>query len=58
VQDGVGDIVVVTHGTVLTLAVAERCMLDPFHFWQRLGLPSAVSLTVPDMTLEQVTNVN
>ncbi|HEU4939755.1 MAG TPA: histidine phosphatase family protein [Vicinamibacterales bacterium] len=58
VQDGIGDIVVVTHGTVLTLAVAERCKLDPFHFWQRLGLPSAVSLTVPDMTLEQVTSVN
>jgi broad specificity phosphatase PhoE len=55
---GHGDIMAVTHGTVLTLAIADRCRVDPFDFWKRLGLPSAVSVLLPDMLLEQVTNID
>ena len=58
VSDGSDDIVVVTHGTVLTLAVAARCHLDPYEFWKRLGLPCAVSLILPDWALDRVTNVD
>jgi broad specificity phosphatase PhoE len=58
VSDGADDIVVITHGTVLTLAVSARCHLDPYQFWQRLALPCAVSLTLPDWTLERITNVD
>jgi broad specificity phosphatase PhoE len=57
-SEGDGDIVVVTHGTVLTLTVADKCGMDPFQFWKQLGLPSAVSLTLPDMMLDEVTNVD
>ena len=58
VSDSADDIVVVTHGAVLTLTVGARCHLDPYHFWKRLGLPCAVSLALPDWTLERVTNVD
>ena len=58
VSDGADDIVVVTHGTVLTLAVVARCHLDPYQFWKRLGMPCAVSLVLPAWTLERVTNVD
>ena len=53
-----GDIMVVTHGTVLTLTIADKCRVDPFEFWTRLGLPCAVSLILPGMILEQVTNID
>lgn len=48
------DLVVVTHGTVLTLTVAAKNGIDPFPFWKRLPMPSAVSVTLPDMTLEEI----
>jgi broad specificity phosphatase PhoE len=48
------DLVVVTHGTVLTLTVAAKNGIDPFPFWKRLRMPSAVSLRLPDMTLEGI----
>jgi len=43
----IGNIVVVAHGTVITLYVAHCTGLDPFPFWQRLGLPSFVALSLP-----------
>jgi broad specificity phosphatase PhoE len=49
-----GDLVVVTHGTVLALTVAARNGIDPFPFWKRLRMPSAVSVTLPEMTLEDI----
>jgi len=48
------DLVVVTHGTVLTLTVASKNRIDPFSFWKQLRMPSAVSLRLPDMTLEEI----
>ena len=42
---------VVTHGTVLSLYIARRCGIDAFSFWQRLSLPMAVTLSLPDFTI-------
>ena len=47
-------LVVVAHGTVITLFVSRLVGLDPFPFWQRLGLPSVVVLTLPNFELVEV----
>ena len=52
------DLVVVTHGTVLTLMVAARNGIDPFPFWKRLRMPAAVSLRLPGMVLEEVADLD
>ena len=53
-----GDLIVVAHGTVITLFVAAHVDIAPFAFWQRLDLPSFVVLTVPDLRLlETVTKI-
>ncbi len=46
-----GNIVIVGHGTVITLFVTRRAGLEPFPFWKRLGLPSLVVLSLPGHTL-------
>ncbi len=46
-----GNIVIVAHGTVITLFVADCTGTAPFPFWQRLGLPSLVVLSFPDLEL-------
>jgi len=48
------NVVVVTHGTVLTLFVARATGLEPFAFWNRLGLPSFVVLRFPQIELISV----
>lgn len=45
---------VVTHGTVLALYVAAVTGVDVVDLWQRLGLPSYVTLSRPDLTLVEV----
>lgn len=45
---------VVTHGTVLALYVAAVTGIDAVNLWRRLGLPSYVTLTRPDLTLLDV----
>ncbi|MHB8647508.1 MAG: histidine phosphatase family protein [Thermomicrobiales bacterium] len=49
-----GNIVIVAHGTVITLFVARHAGLEPFPLWKRLGLPSFVVLSLPDHTLQTV----
>jgi broad specificity phosphatase PhoE len=53
-----GNLVVVAHGTVIALLVAKRASVEPFPLWRRLGLPSFVVLSLPDMmlveTVEQI----
>ena len=49
-----GDIVVVSHGTVMTLFVAAVAGLEPFAFWKSLGMPGAVALSLPELTLAGV----
>lgn len=46
-----GSIAIVSHGTVITLFVSACTGVEPFRFWQRLGLPSFVVLALPDLTL-------
>jgi len=40
-------VAIVTHGTVMTLFIARANELEPFPFWQRLGLPAFVVLSRP-----------
>lgn len=49
-----GTIVIVAHGTVITLFVSHRAGLEPFAFWKRLGLPSFVVFSLPDQTMRAV----
>ena len=46
-----GDVVIVAHGSVIALFVAEHTPLEPFALWQRLGLPSLVVLGLPGCEL-------
>ena len=48
------DSIIVTHGTVMTLYVANVAGVEPMRFWRRLGLPSFVALTVPDLRVESI----
>ena len=49
IDAGQADSIVVTHGTAITLYVASVAGVRPMAFWHRLGLPSYVVLTLPDM---------
>ncbi len=50
----VGNPVVVTHGTVISLFVAQAACIDGFALWKRLGLPSFVVLALPGFQLIRV----
>jgi broad specificity phosphatase PhoE len=43
------DVIVVSHGTVMTLFVAEAAGVDPFAFWKKLDMPCAITLGVPEL---------
>ena len=49
-----GALAVVAHGTVISLFVAQQCHVEPFSLWKRLGLPSFVVLTLPELTLYEI----
>jgi broad specificity phosphatase PhoE len=49
-----GNIIVIAHGTVITLFVAHHTGLPAFPLWQRLGLPSFVVLTLPELGLAEI----
>ena len=51
INAGPTDSIVVTHGTVMTLYVASVAGVQMMSFWRRLGLPSYVVLTLPDMSI-------
>lgn len=55
VSPGEGDILVVTHGTVLALFVAAHNSVEPFTFWRGLTLPDLVALRLPDYQLVEET---
>ena len=42
-----GDVVIVSHGTVMTLYLAPRMNRDPFLFWQKLGMPALFLRPLP-----------
>jgi broad specificity phosphatase PhoE len=53
-QHAAQNVIVFTHGTVLSLFVAHATGLEPLTLWQRLGLPSFVGLTLPQLELVKV----
>jgi broad specificity phosphatase PhoE len=53
-QHPVPSLVVVAHGTVMTLYLARTLGLPAFDFWRRLGLPAFVVLSHQDHTLEAI----
>jgi 2,3-bisphosphoglycerate-dependent phosphoglycerate mutase len=48
------SLVLVSHGTVISLFVSRHCGVAPFHFWKQLGLPSIIFLSLPDFQLQYV----
>ena len=54
IQSEQTDTVVITHGTVMTLYVARLAGVQHMSFWRRLGLPSFVVLTLPEMQVSEV----
>ena len=50
----VGNLAIVSHGTVITLFISRAGGLDPFPFWARLGLPAFAVLTLPELHLLKV----
>jgi broad specificity phosphatase PhoE len=50
-----GDVVAVTHGTVMALFVAEVAGVEPFDFWKRQQMPFAVTLALPELKVESTT---
>ena len=48
------SVAIVAHGTVMSLFVANYTDQDPFELWRRLGLPSFVVLSPPELKLESV----
>ena len=49
------NLIVVSHGTVITLFAANNCGIEPFPFWSRLDLPSFVVLSIPDLVVLSTT---
>ena len=47
------DILLVTHGTVLTLYAAAVAGVEPLPFWRGLGMPAATVFSLPDHRLLQ-----
>jgi broad specificity phosphatase PhoE len=55
----VGNLAVVSHGTVMTLFIARANRLAPVPFWKSLGLPAFAVLSLPDLgLLDVVRNVS
>jgi hypothetical protein len=46
----------VVHGTVITLFVAQVALIEPFEFWQQLGLPSFVVIDLLHKRLQEIVN--
>lgn len=54
VGEETGDVVVVSHGTVMSLFVASRAHVDASELWAVLGLPSYVSLELPNYRIVEI----
>ncbi len=48
------DVTILAHGTVISLFVAACAGVEPFALWKRLGLPSFVVLTLPELAVANV----
>ena len=54
IETGLKDIVVVTHGTVISLFAASVAKIHSMSLWRRLGLPSYVVLTLPFLEIQTI----
>ena len=52
--DQPGDMVIVSHGTVISLFVAARAHVDAADLWGTLGLPSYVALELPSYRIREI----
>ena len=48
------NVVIVTHGTVMSLFIGQCAEIDPYPFWRRLGMPAFAVIDLPDFTLTRV----
>jgi broad specificity phosphatase PhoE len=46
-----GNVVVFSHGTVITLLASRAAGIDPYPFWQKLGMPAICVLSWPEMEM-------
>ena len=53
-EAGGGDVVIVSHGTVISLFVATRSNVDGEDLWAALGLPSYISLELPSHRIVEI----
>jgi broad specificity phosphatase PhoE len=53
-EDAGGDVVIVSHGTVISLFVSKRADVDPTNLWTTLGLPSYISLELPSHRIIEI----
>lgn len=52
------NLVIATHGTVLSLFIGRTAGIDPYPFWQQLDMPAYVVMTWPDgHIVETVTSI-
>ncbi len=49
-----GDVVIVSHGTVIALFVGARADVDAAQLWATLGLPSYVALELPSHRIIEI----
>jgi broad specificity phosphatase PhoE len=54
VRKETGDVVIVSHGTVMSLFVASRARVDASELWSELGLPSYVTLELPSYRIIEI----
>jgi broad specificity phosphatase PhoE len=52
--DGADNVVVVAHGTVISLFVGQHNAVAPYDLWKRLQCPSFVVLWLPSLVLGEV----
>jgi broad specificity phosphatase PhoE len=50
------NVIAVTHGTVMSLFVAQVAKIDPINFWQNLGMPAYVVLSLLDFQIVEIEN--
>jgi 2,3-bisphosphoglycerate-dependent phosphoglycerate mutase len=51
VSSGSGDVLVVTHGTIMSIYVANRLGIDPLPFWRSLSTPTAIVISGNEMVV-------
>ncbi len=51
------SLMIVAHGTVMSLFVSRRCGVEPFPLWRQLGLPAYIRLRIPDYEVMEIVSI-